>query len=231
MHLEHFQGTGVLHWSGDLEACLYQRVNSHEACLSITNGAYTNMNRSTSWHADMVPQMTNQKAALRASYNLRFESARDDTLGDIPISAWEIVLKEEHAPTPARMAAAVYNEAPVKFENLQMHSRLSNGEGLLAWKVKYVVNEIVMNKLLSMVEESLEDILKTSSHNAHSGISSVVCKSPDKAMLDLLRRNEARESLGPHIADLSDINAAAKEMLNRVLASSSFMVLTKNFLA
>lgn len=60
-----------------------------------------------------------------------------------------------------------------------------------------------------MVEESLEDILRTSFHNAQSGFRSVVYKVVEQVMLGLLHQDIIRETLDAFITKSFDTNATA----------------------
>lgn len=53
-----------------------------------------NMIESTRSSSDMVPQMTNPKAAMRTSHDPSFDPTRNDASNDVPISAWAEALKD-----------------------------------------------------------------------------------------------------------------------------------------
>lgn len=74
-----------------------------------------------------------------------------------------------------------------------------------------------------MVEKSLEDSLKTSFHNSQSVIRSVVYKVVKQLVWDLLRKDVIGEAIHPHIANVSDTDAASEGLSKMLLTSSSVM--------
>lgn len=75
---------------------------------------------------DVVAKKTNTEAAPCAFHDLSSETARNDALKDVQISAWEAVLHEEHAPTPTREATAVHDEVTVEFESRHIENLRPN---------------------------------------------------------------------------------------------------------
>lgn len=80
-----------------------------------------------------------------------------------------------------------------------------------------------MTELLSMAEDSIDDIHKTSFHNAQSSIQSVVDNVVQYIVLDLLREYVIREMSDGHVSNFIDIYAVATGFSKRLLAFSSFM--------
>lgn len=66
--------------------------------------------------------------------------------------------------------SAANEMAQVEQESRQIQIRFINEEDLIAKEIKSVVKELVTTKLPAMTEEILDDILRTSFHNAQSHI-------------------------------------------------------------
>lgn len=150
--------------------------------------------------------MTNLENALRASHNRSLETVRSDAHGDVPLSAREAAIRRSHAPTPVRIATAVHNDIPVKFESHYFENCRTNHEYVIAREVKSVshpsaVKEMVMDELLTLFKNSVVDILGASFHNARSEIQSVVYNFGEPVMLDLLRKEEIGKALDSHIVN------------------------------
>lgn len=101
---------------------------------------------------------------------------------------------------------------------------------MVAREVKYAIKELVMTELATMDEESLDDIMSTSLHNAQSAIRSVVYNVVEWFMLDLLYKDFIREMLEQHIEKLFDTYAAPEGLSRRLLASRSFVAHYVTFL-
>lgn len=86
--------------------------------------------------------------------------------------------------------------------------------------MKYLVTE----KLMALVQESLDDILRPSYNNARSEIRLVVNNVLEQVRLDLLRKAVLCEMLDAYIAKFIDTDAAADRLWKKLLTSSSFMV-------
>lgn len=65
--------------------------------------------------------------------------------------------------------------------------------------------------------------MRTSYHNAQSGIRSVVYNLVEQVMLDLFRNDFIGEKFEAHVAKAFDTEAAADRLLNKVLTSGSFI--------
>lgn len=94
-----------------------------------------------------------------------------------------------------------------------MHWPLSKGR-----REKLVADELVI-----LVEESLDDSIRASYHNAQNGICSVVYNVVEKGKLDLLRKELLGKTLDADVSELFDLDAAADRLSKRLLTSSSFI--------
>lgn len=74
-----------------------------------------------------------------------------------------------------------------------------------------------------MIKEWLNNILRTSFHNAQSSIRSVVYNVFEPAMLNLLGQDVIDETLDAQIAKFFDTDAATEGLSKRLLTWSSFM--------
>lgn len=64
---------------------------------------------------------------------------------------------------------------------------------------------MVANEFSTMVEEALDDILRTLFHNKQSGIQSVVYYILKQVMLDLLHKDVIGKTMDPNIAYILDL--------------------------
>lgn len=88
---------------------------------------------------------------------------------------------------------------------------------------------MVADGLATLVEESLDDILCMSYHDAQSGFPSVVYNYVEKFMLDLLCKNFISETFDAHVAKLFYTDAAADRVPKKLLTPRSFMAPTATF--
>lgn len=86
------------------------------------------------------------------------------------------------------------------------------------------MTQLVCQELVPIAEESLDDILRTSHHNDHSGVCSVKKNIMEQVMLYLLREDVAEEITDAHIAKFFYINAASQRLSKKLVTSSSFIV-------
>lgn len=89
---------------------------------------------------------------------------------------------------------------------------------------------MVTTKMATMVQKSLDDILRTSFHNTQSGMRSVFYNVVEKFMLDPLRKDVFGQMLDAHIAKSLDTDTAAEGFSRRFLASNLFMAPIATFL-
>lgn len=82
-----------------------------------------------------------------------------------------------------------------------------------------------MAELVTMVEEPLDDILRTLFLNVQSGIRSVVSSGIEQVMLDLLSKDVIGETLDAHIMENAEQDAVAEVLAKRLLAPGWFMAL------
>lgn len=93
-----------------------------------------------------------------------------------------------------------------------------------------MVKELVTNEMDTMVEEALNEALCRTSHNAQSGVQSVVCKVFEQVMLDSLCEKVIGETLNAHIGKLFDRYEAAEGRSKKLLTSTSFIAPIATFL-
>lgn len=70
----------------------------------------------------------------------------------------------------------------------------------------------------------MDDILRSSYHNAQNGICAVFYKVVEQIMLDLLRKDGIGETVNAHIAKVLDTNAAANRLPEIFLILKSIMM-------
>lgn len=144
------------------------------------------MNRSTRSHDDVVLPMPKPDATIHASHVPLFKTARNDPHDDLPISTWEATLSEESVRITAGVIDKIYAEPPGEVKHCPIESHRNENEDMIAPEVKYAVKGMLANQLSKMVEESLDDVLRKTLHNAQSSISFVVYNVIAHVMLDLL---------------------------------------------
>lgn len=115
----------------------------------------------------------NAEAVQCASRNT-LETARNDAHENIQISALEVELNQECAPKPVRVATALLEEATIKLHNGQIENFGTNMEDVIKRRVKSAFKEVGANELSAMVEDLLDNILRTSFYNAQSCIRSLL---------------------------------------------------------
>lgn len=74
-----------------------------------------------------------------------------------------------------------------------------------------------------MAEEPLDEVLRTTLHNAQRGVRSAVYKVFKEVMLHLIREEIIEETLKAHIASYFDANAASTGLSKMLLVSCAFM--------
>lgn len=88
------------------------------------------------------------------------------------------------------MAATVHEQAPVTLGIRHIESiGINDDEDMIAREVKSAVKKIVTNKLSTMVEESLDDILITLFNKVQNSNHSVVYNFFYQLLLDHLRKD------------------------------------------
>lgn len=81
-----------------------------------------------------------------------------------------------------------------------------------------------------MVEESLDDLLQTSLHNARTNIRPIVYNVVNHIMLELLGKHVIGETLDAHVAKYFYTNAGADGVSKILLTSCSFIAPVATFL-
>lgn len=113
----------------------------------------------------MVFPTQNCKAALPASEDPSFETARKESHDDVPIYACKTALNEEKVPITVRGVWAVHAEAPGEVYNRLFERCCNENDDMIAWEVKFTVKQLAAYELTPMVDESLNDIVRTLLHN------------------------------------------------------------------
>lgn len=104
--------------------------------------------------------MMSTKSTLYVSQNLWLETAGFNAHDNVLISAWEAALKEKSKLWSGEAAAAANEDEPAEQESRHIDIGCQNGEFMIARGITCAVKELVTTKLATMVEESLEDILR-----------------------------------------------------------------------
>lgn len=100
--------------------------------------------------------------------------ARKAALDYIPIPTWEVALNDQSQRWYGEVVPLADDEKIIEHDNCQIENSCTNDEDVIAREDKSTVKKLVTTELVTMVEELLDDILKTPLHNSHSGIRSVV---------------------------------------------------------
>lgn len=114
------------------------------------------------------------------------------------------------------MAAALNEKTPVEHESRYIEHCCRNEEGVITRETKRALRKMVTNKSSTMVEEALEDILRTQLHHAQSIIQSVVYKIVEQVMLDLPCKDVLDEMLDAQIAKLLHTAVDVQVLSNRL---------------
>lgn len=101
-------------------------------------------------------------------------TARGDLHDNRPISRENVGLKKGSLGRPAGAATAVHIELHVEFKNRHTKNSCMSDEDVTSRDAKPPVKRIAMNKLSTMLDAFLGDILRPSFDKAQSGIRSVV---------------------------------------------------------
>lgn len=121
------------------------------------------------------------------------------------------------------MVATVHTKAPDDIDHRPIESLRNENHDVSAQEVKSAIKKPIENELMTMVEGSLEDILRTLLHNAESGTRSVVYIVVEQVMLALLRKKVVRDTLNADIVNYCNTDVAANKLSKRLMTSSSFM--------
>lgn len=125
--------------------------------------------------------------AMPTSHDPSFEMVRIDQFDNVLISGWESVQIEqiklwsdEAAAAPDKQAPGVGDHCPIK------NCQNKNDDGITR-KVKSAMKDLVANDMATVGGEELDDVLRRTLRNAHSGVWSAAYKLVQQGMLDLLR--------------------------------------------
>lgn len=103
--------------------------------------------------------------------------------------------------------------------DLSYRKTFKNKEHVIAREVKSAAKELITTELANIVKESLEDILRTSFHNAQSSTQSVLYNVVEQDMLGLLPKDVISEAVDAHIVKFFDTYATAEGMSKRMVTS------------
>lgn len=120
--------------------------------------------------------MTRFQAPLHAFQDSSFEGASSESHEDVLKLACEVELKEEREQLSGEAEAASNEEGPVGQEICQIENYCTNEEDRIAQKLNLESKRWLLPNLRTMVEESLDDVLRMLFHNAQSGIWSFIYK-------------------------------------------------------
>lgn len=182
------------------------------------------MNCSARSHPDMVLSMLNPEAVLHISHDPSFEMVRNDPYDDVPLSALEAALNRVSVPTTAGVAATVHTDAPGKIDHRPIESLCTDNDDGIAREVKYALKQLIGNELRKILEESLNDILRMSFHNAQKGIFAVGYIVFEQVTVPLLPKEVIEDTLDAHIANSLDTDVATDKPSRSSLTFSPFMV-------
>lgn len=132
----------------------------------------------------------------------------------------EAVLNQE-AAFPLHTVSWAQGKQVTESPHRDVEDRL--GERCISNEAQAPIKQLVTDELAMLVEGSLDDIPCTSYCNAQSGIRSVVYRVLEQVMLDLLRKDVIEETMDAHIAKVLNTYAAADEISEKLLTSSSFI--------
>lgn len=117
-------------------------------------------------HSDMDPTMTIPEATMHTSHKTLFDTARTNGNVDVLISKCDAVFNDESEFWSGEGADGANDELNVEHENCPTERRSINNENLIVKEVKSAVKDLAANEMLTIIEESLDDILSKSLHNA-----------------------------------------------------------------
>lgn len=128
------------------------------------------------------------------------------------------MLNEDRALKPAGVATAVYDKSLLLFKIRHIENGHANEEEKITLKVKYTVVEMIADKVSTIVRESLDNILKTSSHNAKIAFRSVLYNLVEQVMLNSLHMHVIEEELDAYSAKYFNTDAADENLSKYLIA-------------
>lgn len=99
----------------------------------------------------MVLLMTEPRSTLRPFQDPSFGMARNDSLDDVLILAWEAAFGDESEPWCGKAAAAAREEGPVQQQSCQIETPCTNEEDIIAREVKLSDIELTIIELATLV--------------------------------------------------------------------------------
>lgn len=148
---KYLKTTPASQYSSGLRLCSYILIKDQKVPFD-DHKRFTTMNCFAQRHPDMFPAMTNCKAVLHASIDRFFRTTKKNAHDDIPTSAWQAALNEEHSPTTTELGATFHYEALVDSESLYMEAHVNENEDMIALEVKSIVKGLVTTAFSAIVE-------------------------------------------------------------------------------
>lgn len=106
------------------------------------------------------------------------------------------------------MEGTANEEVPHNVQHRPIASHRNENDDVTPGEVKNVEENLVANKIGTMVGEALDEAVHISLYNARSGVRSVAYNVVEQMMLYLLRKNVIGKTLYAHIVKNFDIYAA-----------------------
>lgn len=172
----------VLHWSPDLQAYSDGFKIDHEVPFD-KRPSLTTMN----WYTSSPPDVARQLQTLKLRYvplTTRYPTRRvaTDMKGtDICLGSG---IARRASSENSRSGNFSLQEDPVQFEIHHIESHRTENNFVIAGEVNPTLKELVMDEMSTMIEESLDKILRTSFHNEQSSIWWVVYNVVEQVMLN-----------------------------------------------
>lgn len=173
--------------------------------------------------------MANTKAAVRTSHDPSFKMARTDASANILILALRVAVNDKSQPWFWEEAASADYEESIERKSRHSENPRKENEHVPFRDMKSVVEEFVVSEMAAMVEETLDDVLLKTFHNAQIGIWSVLCNVVEQVMLDVVCRDVIGKMFVDHIARFFDMDKAAQGSSNGLVTLASFMAQNCNF--
>lgn len=139
---------------------------------------------------------------------------------------WGAVLNEEVAAASGTVPQAP-GEDVTEYMRRNVEDHLEDRR--IGDEAKEAVKQLVSEEITTLVEETWEDIIRTSYHDTQSVIGSVLYNVVVQVILDLLPKEVISETLEAYLVRFFDTYAAAYRLSKKLLASSSFMALIATF--
>lgn len=181
-------------------------------------------------HLDMVPPITNPKAAIITSHEPSSDKVRTDGNDDVPILAWDAELNDESESWSDEVAAGTNDESFVKHKSRLTKSCHTKDEYFIAGELKPAEKDLIITESSTFSEGSLENKSQKLLHSFQSGIRSVVYNVIEHIMLGLIDKYATGNTLEALVEDFFDTNAAAYRPSQGLLTSNTVMAPTATLL-